>query len=311
MKQIVTVTLNPAIDKTVTVDRLTVAGLNRIKHVRMDPGGKGINVAKVLVQFGAPVVAWGFQAGVEGRILMGMLDDLNIRSRFFQTAGNSRTNLKVVDEATKQTTELNEMGQQPSDSAVQGFIRAFEAEMKSTSLLVLGGSLPPGLPQDFYRTLIEIAGKYGVRTILDADGEALAAGIEARPFAIKPNLHELEALVGKRLPTDEAIVEAARSMVAQGIACVVVSMGAEGAIVAVQEEIFRARPFPITPVSTVGAGDSMVAAMAHCLAEGMPGEDMVRWMTAAGSITASKPGTEVCTRSEVSLKLDAVEVAYL
>ncbi|MBB3108185.1 1-phosphofructokinase [Paenibacillus phyllosphaerae] len=308
MKRIMTVTLNPAIDKTVTVDQLTVAGLNRIKEIRVDPGGKGINVAKVLLQFGSPVNAWGFQAGMEGQLLMQMLEEIGIPSSFFQTPGKSRTNLKVVDETTKQTTELNEMGQQPSDQAIREFLEAFEAEMKRTSILVLGGSLPPGLPQDFYRTLTEIAGKNGVRTLLDADGDALAAGIEAGPYAIKPNLHELQLLVGQQLTSDEAIVTAARKLLAGGTEYVAVSMGAEGALIVHREGTFRTRPFPITPISTVGAGDSMVAAMAHCMNEEMPIEEMVRWMTAAGSITASKPGTDVCTLDEVLRKLSEVEV---
>lgn len=311
MKRIMTVTLNPAIDKTVTVDQFTVAGLNRIKEVRMDPGGKGINVAKVLIQFGSEVVAWGFQAGAEGLILMEMLEENGIPSNFFQTPGKSRVNTKVVDESTKQTTELNEMGQQPGEAVVRKFLEAFEAEMKFTSLLVLGGSLPPGMPQDFYRTLIEIAGNNGVRTLLDADGEALALGIEAGPYAIKPNLHELQLLVSERLDSDEAIVAAARKLLNRRTQCVAVSMGAEGAIIVHAEGTFRTRPFPITPISTVGAGDSMVAAMAHCLAEEMPIEDTVRWMTAAGSVTASKPGTEVCTLAEVSMKLAEIDVTRL
>lgn len=311
MKPILTVTMNPALDKTVTIEQFIPAGLNRIKTVRTDPGGKGINVAKVLKQFGAPVSAWGVQAGHEGRMLMEMLEDAGIPARFLETEGKSRTNLKVVDESTRQTTELNEPGITLSKQLLNELVSGLDASMSDTSLLVLAGSLPPGTPTDLYGQLIRIARAHGVPTILDADGAALAAGLEALPYAVKPNLHELEALLGRMLTTDEQIIEAARSLQAKGISLVAISMGAEGSILVGEQEAYRARPFPIIPKSTVGAGDSMVAAMAYCLSHGMTLEETARWTTAAGSITASKAGTEVCSLAEVQAKLSEVQLARL
>lgn len=306
---VITVSMNPALDKTVTVDTFTVAGLNRIKDARVDAGGKGINVAKVLKRFNADVTAWGIQAGEEGRLLARMVEQQGIPFFFLEAEGRTRTNLKVVDEAKKETTELNEPGPFITEKVLTDFLDHFEKAMPAAAVLVLGGSLPPGAPQDLYRQMILIASRYGVKTILDADGEALRLGITASPYALKPNIHELEALVGQTLEQERDIVNAAKGLLGDGIQCVIVSMGAKGSILVSGNEAIRARPFPIVPLSTVGAGDSMVAALAFCLLEGKTLEETARWTTAAGSITASKPGTEVCTLSEVKEKLELVSIS--
>lgn len=311
MKTIQTVTLNPAVDKTVTVEHFAFGELNRIKSIRTDAGGKGINVAKVLQRFSAPVMALGLQAGHEGKVIMDKLRERGIPCHFIEAEGETRTNLKVVDERTKQTTELNEAGFTPSEAHLEQFTRHFEQSLGEASFVVLGGSLPPGTPVDFYRRLIEMAKRSGVRIILDADGQALAQGIEAAPYALKPNIHELEALFGSAFTTDEQIVGAAQMLIGKGISYVMVSMGGEGSILVSEKEAIRAKPFPITPVSTVGAGDSMVAAMAYSFLYNKSFEDIARWTSAAGTVTASKSGTEVCTLGEVQDKLELVDLFRL
>jgi 1-phosphofructokinase len=310
MKQtVLTVTLNPAVDKTVTVKQLVVAGLNRIQDVRIDAGGKGINVAKVLRRFEADVQAWGLKAGHQGRVIEEKLREYGITSHFLEAEGQTRTNLKVVDEATMETTELNEPGFAPSEALIAKFVSELREQLPYTGILVLGGSLPPGVPPDFYKRLIEIAKESGVPAILDADGEALAHGIEAAPYAIKPNIHELEALFGETLDTDERLSAAVRKLLGKGIRVAIVSMGAEGSLIVGADQAIRATPFKITPQSTVGAGDSMVAAMAYCFLRGLSLEETARWTTAAGSVTASKPGTDVCTLAEVQEKLELVQLS--
>jgi 1-phosphofructokinase len=308
---ILTVTLNPSIDKTVRVDRLIPSRLNRIHSVRMDAGGKGINVAKVLKRFSAEVAAWGLTAGYAGRFLSQKLNELGIPSFFLEAEGETRTNLKVVDESTRETTELNEPGPTITPEVLKQFEDRFDRELPQASLVVLAGSLPPGVPPDYYGRLIEIAGRRGVKVILDADGDALAHGIEAVPYAIKPNIHELEKLCGRTLSSDEDVIRAADPLLAKGIRYVVVSMGGRGSLLLSKEERIRAAPFPIEPQSTVGAGDSMVAAMAFCILQGISLEQTARWATAAGTITASKPGTDVCTLQEVVEKLPFVQVERL
>ncbi|WP_373228793.1 1-phosphofructokinase [Cohnella sp.] len=307
---VITVTLNPALDKTVTVEQFEYGGLNRIKEQRTDAGGKGINVAKVLRHFEVNVNALGFAAGYQGKIIKDKLEELGIRSTLLEVPGETRVNLKMVDESTRRTTELNEPGFMVNEALLEQFKNAFRSHAAEASIIVLGGSIPPGTPSNYYRTLIENAKEQGIRTILDADGEALAHGIEAIPFAIKPNIHELEALLEDKFDSTERLIAASRTLIDRGIEYVLVSMGAEGSLLVSKHEAVKASPFPITPISTVGAGDSMVAAMVYSFLDGKSIEDTARWTSAAGTITASKPGTQVCTLQEVQQSIHLVTLTY-
>lgn len=306
--KVLTVTLNPALDKTVTIEEFVNGGLNRIKASRTDAGGKGINVSKALKQFSVDVASWGLTAGHQGKIVSEQLTGLGIPNFFIETEGETRTNLKVYDKCTKVTTEFNEAGFTVGRQILREFIERYADAVRNVPVVVLGGSLPPGAPNDTYKTLIEIANNAGARTVLDADGQPFMHGIEAVPYAIKPNIHELEALFGESFQTDREIVSAARRLTGKGIAYVAVSLGADGSILVSPNEAFRAKPFPIVPLSTVGAGDSMVAALVYCLLERKPLEEIARWTSAAGTVTASKPGTEVCTLSEVKENINRVTI---
>lgn len=308
---VITVTLNPAIDKTVTVGRVELGQLNRIKEVRTDAGGKGINVAKVLKHFDAAAAAWGITAGHQGNVIRGILTQAGIPSRFLEADGETRTNMKVVDEEAKQTTEFNEPGIQVTSSLLQDFTEQLTGSLDGVKYLVLAGSLPPGAPADSYKTLIEAAAARGVRTVLDADGDAFVRGLEGRPYAVKPNIHELEAYLGRSLATDAEIVGAARELIGRGVELVQISMGGDGSMLVDARGAYRAKPFPITPLSTVGAGDSMVAAMVYGLLQGLEAEAIARLSSAAGTVTASKPGTQVCTLKEVESKLNLVELSRI
>lgn len=309
---VVTVTMNPALDKTVTVDRFSPGSLNRIQEIRVDAGGKGINVAKVLHQFPIEVVAAGLIGGYQGKLVLGKLQEIGVHSRFTEAQGETRVNLKVVDSMNQQTTELNEPGYTVDSAVLEQFISEFECLAEQASFIVLAGSLPPGIPTDLYKQLIEIGHKYSVRTILDADGEAFAQGIQAKPFAIKPNIHELEALFDRTFVSEAEVIDAARSLIGQGIQYVSVSMGADGSLLIGEEQkAVKAIPFPIKPLSTVGSGDSMVAAMVYCFSQNKSFEDIARWSSAAGTVTASKPGTEVCSHDEVVARLPLVHIHSL
>ncbi|AWB44196.1 1-phosphofructokinase [Paenibacillus sp. CAA11] len=304
---VLTITLNPALDKTVNLDQFEVGGLNRVSELRIDPGGKGINVAKVLRQFGESVITTGFVGGYTGEQLLTFLDSLQIRHEFIEVSGETRTNLKIVDNTKKITTEINERGPEILSGEAEVFKHQIGSLLDETAVLVLGGSVSPGISQDIYQALIEAAKLKEVKTILDADGEALKHGLKAKPYAIKPNIHELEQLLGKKLDTEEEIISAGNEFIRQGVSWVIVSMGGEGSLFISQDEVVRAHPFPITPKSTVGAGDSMVAAISACLLHGRSLEETARWATAAGTVTASMPGTEVCSLEEVETHLDQVQ----
>lgn len=307
---VLTVTLNPAIDKTVTLPAFEYGGLNRVQQMRVDAGGKGINVAKVLNSFGIPVEAWGFAAGHQGNVIREKLNAAGIPSKLLETPGETRVNLKIVDESTKETTELNEPGVPVDEETLQRFESEFKQAAEQASVVVLGGSLPPGAPPDYYQRLIELANEQGAAVILDADGEALAAGVKAVPYAIKPNIHELERLVQQKLDSAEAIIRTARTLTDRGITCVLVSMGGDGSLLITAEQAIAAKPFPITPQSTVGAGDSMVAALVYGILQELDAEAIARWTSAAGTVTASKPGTQVCTLDEVKESLSKVPITH-
>lgn len=308
---VVTVTLNPALDKTVTLDKLKVGGLNRVGNIRVDPGGKGVNVAKVLNKFGVNVVAAGLIAGFQGQLLLQYLEEERIKSRFIKVQGETRVNMKIIEEQTETMTEINEAGFAVNNKALEEFEEELSGLLEQASLLVLSGSLPRGVQDSVYRKYIELAKGRGVKTILDADGDVLKEGIKALPYAIKPNIHELEKLFGRKMADDMEITRAARQLIHEGINLVIVSKGAEGAVVLDKNVTYSVKPFPIIPKSTVGAGDSMVAALAYTLMNNKPLCDIARWVTTAGTVTASKPGTQVCEIGEVQQFLDQVQLAKL
>ncbi|WP_159887405.1 1-phosphofructokinase [Paenibacillus puerhi] len=306
--QVVTVTLNPSMDKTVLLTELKVGGLNRALETRLDPGGKGINVARILQSFRIGVTATGFIAGSLGGQIRQELSASGIRTEFIEVPGETRTNLKLVDQAQRITTEVNESGFNVGQDALALLNDRLELLLENTEVLVLGGSLPQGADHRLYRSWIAAAKDRGVKTILDADGAALAAGVEAAPYAVKPNLYELEQLIGGRLHTEKDIMEAGRVLLSRGVRLVLISMGADGAIAMSEEQAYRVKPFPIQALSTVGAGDSMVAVMAYALLENKPLSELAKWSTAAGTITASKSGTQVCTFEEIERLASQVQV---
>lgn len=303
---VATITLNPALDKTVILPRLEIGGLNRATSIRLDPGGKGINVARVLKNFGVDVLATGLMAGFYGRRLIKELENEGIGNSFLEVEGETRTNLKIVDEERKITTEINEPGFAVFPKDLKRFEKKLTDLLNNAAILVIGGSLPVGAPETTYREYLQIAKEMGVKTILDADGPALKEGIKAGPYALKPNIYELEKLMGRRLDNEEEIVRAGREICEEGVALVVISMGSEGSIVLDREEAYRVYPFSIQPQSTVGAGDSMVAALIYSLLENKSLEEIAKWTTTAGTVTASKAGTQVCSLAEVKQHLNQV-----
>ncbi|MCI1982982.1 MAG: 1-phosphofructokinase [Oscillospiraceae bacterium] len=305
-RSVLTVALNPSVDKTVTVDRLAPYGLNRVQQSEIDPGGKGINVARVLQSFGDDVTVTGFLSGHTGKFLFDCIQQDKIKTGFLEIPGETRTNIKIFDQTVKKTTEINEQGNYIAPEELELFQKKFLCLLPTVRVVVISGSLPPGVPLDFYAELTELAEKSGAKVILDADGEALQKGIDSRPFAVKPNIHELTALIGKPLKTEKDVLEAGRNLLEKGIRLVVVSLGADGAIALDPSGAFKADVWKITVKSATGAGDSMVGALADAVLCGMSLEEITRAATAAGTVTASKPGTQLCTGPEVKKALPLV-----
>lgn len=295
MQKVLTVTLNPCIDKMASVEKLTPYALNRIKPMRADPAGKGVNVARILCGADVDVLACGFIAGEYGKILLNAIRDYGIASEFYEVKGETRVNLKLFDESVKKITEINEPGFKVDAKTLDRFLKQFDSLSKDVELVVLGGSLPVGAPSGYYAEIIRLASKNGAKTILDADGAALTKGVSAVPYALKLNLSELSQLAEHECKTADEAAEFAGQLVAKGIKTVLVSVGGGGVVIIDAEKSIVAKPPYLERGSSTGSGDSMVAALAYSILKGFGPEKTARFAAAAGSLTASLPGTRLCS----------------
>ncbi len=290
---ICTVTLNPALDKTVEIPDLTIDSVNRITTMWTDPGGKGINVSKVISKLGGSSVATGILGGDTGNAIRSSLEAMGLENRFRFVKGETRTNLKVIDPVNHTNTDINEPGITVSEELLNEFLEEVVGMITSGDIVVLSGSLPKGAPKDTYYTWVKACREAGARVILDADGELLAEGLKASPYLVKPNNHELSGLLGRNLKTPRELEQAARELMNRyGIARVVVSMGKEGALYVTGEETVYAEGLKVPVGSTVGAGDSVVAALAVAEERGMSLDETVRLSTATGAANVMCSGTQ-------------------
>lgn len=311
MKMIVTITLNPALDKTIYVRGLAVGDTNRIERTEVDAGGKGVNASRMLVELGADAVALGFLGGRTGRFISSVLSEEGIRMDFVRTGVETRTNIDIQDLDGIPPTCLNEKG---------GPITLHELDELKTKvrhwagrceIVILGGSIPRSIEPAIYRELIDIVQAEGAKAILDADNDSLELGVLACPMMIKPNADETKRLCRSELATIDDFAAAAQSLVERGIELVVVSMGKRGAIAATKDSVWHAVPPEIKAISTVGSGDSMVAGMAVALAEGKPVEEGLALGSAAGAATAMSTGVEMGKRADVERLLPLVKLNRL
>lgn len=307
---IATITLNPAIDKTVSIPNFAIGKTNRAQIERVDPGGKGINVAKVLRQLGCEVVASGFLAGNNGRYISAYLTEQGIIADFLMVPGETRQNLKIVDPVNKTVTEINEPGSEVEESYFDRLKDKIKELASLCRVIVFSGSLPPGLPEHTYKELIELVRDRGVFTLLDTSGPALWHGLAARPTLIKPNKQEVEEIFRVELGED-TLLYAVERLLAFGVRIAVISLGAQGALLASGHKKIRAYPPRVETNSTVGAGDAMVAAFAYGLEQGLPLTDTLRLATAISAATAMARGSEVGDIERAKALLDEVRIIEL
>lgn len=309
---ITTVCLNPCIDKTVSVSALIPGGLNRIRSARIDAGGKGVNVAVTLSRLGLETRCALFLPEAGSAPLTDRLRAEGVAVGAVAVPGALRTNLKVFDESESRITELNESGAPVTDAALEDMMRVIEGCARSGSeLVVLSGSLPPACPADYYRTVIERMNRLNVRCALDADGLRLRAGLEARPFLVKPNRDELEELTGEPLRTINDIARAARGLVERGVGIAAVSLGAQGALIADERDVYCAPRLEIPVRSTVGAGDAMCAGLCAGIARGDSLEEIFRLGMACAGAAVMSEGTRPIERAECERLLTRVEIRRL
>lgn len=307
-----TVTLNPAVDKTVGINNFRVGEVNRISSVRLDAGGKGINVSKTIKALDGCSIATGFLAGRNGEYIKDFLDRMQVPHDFIFVNGETRTNLKVVDRQNKTNTDMNEPGLiEVTEEDLGRLENKIFSDMNKEDILILSGSVSSGVPVGIYREWTARANKTGIKVLLDADREYLEEGIKARPYLIKPNIEELERLLNRRLGDMKEIVCAGRSLLDTGIETVVVSLGADGAVFFHGEHAIYAEGIKVEVKSTVGAGDAMVAALALAIEKSYPFEKTAALSVAAGTAAAASEGTKPPDQKDV-LHLEArVRLKYL
>jgi 6-phosphofructokinase 2 len=295
---IATVTMNPAIDLSFEVDEVHPHTTQRARRTRRDPGGNGVNAARMATRLGSEVIAYGFAGGRNGQELRRLLDGEGVRHAFVAIQGESRTNV-IVSAGLGPQTRFLLPGPRVTTAELAALGAYLDAADPAPSTFVVGGSAPASVPRDRYGALIAAAKRRGACTILDADAELLRLGIEAGPYLVKPNQRELSRLVGRELTSENECLAAAHEMRRMGVEVVVLSLGAAGALMAHPGGTLRARPARANEVSKVGAGDSMVGAMAHVLDAGGTPEEALRLGVAAGMAAAALPGTEIGRREEI------------
>jgi 1-phosphofructokinase len=308
---IVTVTLNPAIDKSLTVPRFEVGKTNRSEVGRTDAGGKGINVAKAVKQFGAEVCALGFVAGSNGRFILEALAAGGIPADFTNVTGETRVNLKIHDPVHGTETELNEPGFQVFPEHLQAIKQKIKEYGPRCDVMIFSGSLPPGAPPETYAELITIARALGAKCMLDTAGPALRYGLEAKPLLLKPNRAEVEGLLQEQLSTRSELAEAARKLLKMGAEEAVISLGADGAVAAARQDLLSARPPAVAPRSSVGAGDAMVAALAYGEVKHLSFRESFRLAMAASAAAVTMEGSKVADLALIQSLIPQVRVEDL
>ena len=289
---IYTLTLNPAMDKTVVIENLTPGGVNRIQSLRVDVGGKGINVSKCLKALGCHSAAAAFWGGTAGQRGIDFLKEQGIGALTVTVSEDTRTNLKIIDPVKKENTDINEPGPTITEGQMAELIQKLDEAIAPGDVLILSGSIPRGCRPTIYRDLTARNRSRGAKVYLDADGENFRQGITAAPSLIKPNIDELNRYLGRNLATVEEIAEAAKEFLTQGIEEVLVSMGGDGAVLVKDGLCLKAEGLRVPVLSTVGAGDSMVAAMACGAEKGLTDDQRLKLAIAISAASVMCSGTQ-------------------
>lgn len=289
---IYTVTLNPAIDKTVVIENLRTGAVNRVTSVREDPGGKGINVSKCLKNLSEASVAAMILAGDAGKRLETMLEAMGISTLAVWASGESRTNLKIIDPVKGENTDINEPGPAVTEALLEQLKTKLSEILQPEDIVILSGSLPAGVDRGLYKAWTTHFRNLGACVYLDADGEPMQKGIAAVPYMIKPNNDELAALMGKETLTREEMLAEGRQLLETGIREIIISLGGDGALFVSEEGCYYAEGLPVAVKSTVGAGDSVVAAAAYGQAKNLSREARIQLAVAMGAASVMQSGTQ-------------------
>ena len=307
---ILTLTINPAIDRIITADRLVFEDRGYILDRAEAAGGRGINASQVIHSFGGKTAAVLTAGGPAGERIEKLLGGLGFPYDLVHVRAESRTNLTISDKQGL-TVKLNERGAPLESSELKEIKKKVEARLPKTQWLMICGSIQPGVPPHFYCEIVEMAKSHGVKTLLDTDGEALQHALEAKPTVIMPNQHEAERLLSRALITRGQCLEAVDVMQAMGPECVILSLGARGAIGSSPEGVFEALPPRIEALCPIGAGDALGAAFAWSMEKKKSFSESLRWGVATGTAAAKLPGLAFPTFTDARAVYKQVELRHV
>ena len=311
---IITVTLNAAIDRSLSVPNFRVARRHRAVEQQTMAGGKGVNVARTLKALGQPVIATGMAGGATGTYIVEQLTEESILNDFVRIREESRTNVSVVDPTTGRQTEINERGPDVTEREVELFKDKLFYLARGAAVVVFAGSLPNNVEPDLYASLIADLRRLGVTTVIDTDGEPLRHAVRAEPDLVSPNLEEAEELVGHEFGEEAERAEAVRE---------IVELGAHEAIMTVDDGCFaqlmfdgkpcmrRARIEPREPVASRGSGDAFLAGYIAARYEGRPPDHCLRFGVACGTESTGRLGAALIDPREARRLMGEIELSEI
>lgn len=308
--KVVTITLNPALDLTGSVNELNVGSVSLVQQSNLHAAGKGVNVAKVLSDLGADVTVTGFLGKDNPELFHQLFNDIGVKNEFVEVQGATRINVKLV-EANGNVSDINFPGVQVTADEIARFEETLFRLAKTHDYFVLAGSLPGGVTAEQCAAWIKALHQQGKKVLFDSSKAALKSGIEAHPWLIKPNDEELGDFVGEHLETPEQCQAAAQTLSDKGIENIVVSMGADGVMWLNQGKWLRAQPPRMNVVSTVGAGDTLVAGLCWGYMQLMPKNDLLRFATALSALAVSQVGVGLTSQEELENIKQQTEVSEL
>lgn len=286
---ITTVTLNAAIDKTYFLQSFDKGQVNRVQQMYSEPGGKGINVAKVLHTLGVNVTATGFFGGYNGKYIAASLNDRDIKQHFVSVKGESRLCLNIIDERNAVETEILETGPVVSDDEWERLKEQIDQLAAHSEFVIFSGSLPQGLSDDAYAQLIRIVHRHQAKAVVDTSGKALEKSLLEKPFMVKPNRGELADVMKMDSITEPEILKVMEQWGEQGISLIVVSLGSDGALVAYRGTYYKVTPPFVEGANPVGCGDAMVAGITAGLTLDLNIEETLSLATATAVANATEP----------------------
>ncbi len=308
---IITVSLNPALDRTMMLPGFAVNTVNRAQHIRLDPGGKGINVSKTVKTLGGETLAIGVLGGATGDYIKAALDAMGLPNDVIFTKEPTRTNIKIVDPVFRTNTDINEPGCPISQETLQLVWEKLTQVVRPGDTVVFAGKNPPAMADDCLAHWITQLRSMNVRTCVDTVGKPMALALEAQPDIIKPNKLELSEIMGRPMNTEAEILSAARELTARGVGLVAASMGGEGAVFVTKDQALRGYTPKVRVVSTAGAGDAMMAALAYYMSAGCSLEETARRAIAVSVASVTFDGSQAAELDSILPLIDRVRLERL